>query len=263
MHKQALFKRKNHSIFVFRQAPPIMERQIGSDVSVAKLPRPPYDGAAGWECSAYYYWWRFLREHQQLRDHITSGAELKPGTVAFDFRRIFELNFRDWWETEGRYLFCEPRENGIEVVIPPVPAEGHEDRLLVSIPFRGDIEQTLAGLRKLLSENADAFKSSQGVSRARYPVIGKPVLPALHKRYQVLRLGRENPSMTQPEIADALGIKVKEDYGDADSNNRKGAIVSRYKKEAQCLVRYAAMGLFPVLDPKKVSGIIWRKKPTC
>lgn len=263
MHKQALFKRKNHSIFVFRQAPPIMERQIGSDVSVSKLPKPPYEGAAGWECTAYYYWWRFLRENRRLRDQISGGAELKPGTVAYDFRRIFSLNFRDWWETEGRYLFCEPRENGMEVVMPPVAAQGMEDRLLISIPFRGDIEQTLAGLRKLLNDNADAFKSDQGVSRARYPVIGKPVLPALHKRYQVYRTRRENPGMTQPEIADALGIKIEEDYGDADAKNRKGAIISRYYKEAESLIYHAGIGLFPVIEPKKVPGILNLAKPMC
>lgn len=261
MHKQALFKRKNHSIFVFRQAPPIMERQIGSDVSMSKLPMPPFVGAAGWECSAYYYWWRFIREHQRIRDLLTSGNEPREGTVAYDFRRIFRLDFRDWWETEGRYLFCEPRDNGIEVVMPPVPAEGHEDRLLISIPFRGDIEQTLAGLRKLLNDNADAFRSSQGVSRARYPVIGKPVLSALHKRFRVLRLKRKNPELKLHEIADAAGIQVKGDPNDTNTKARKSVTVSRYYKEAECIVHHAGLGLFPVMNPKQIEGLNVRTRP--
>lgn len=263
VHKQALFKRKNHSIFVFRQAPPIMERQIGNDVSVAKLPKPPFVGAAGWECSAYYYWWRFLREHQRIRDFLTSGAEPREGTVAYDFRRIFRLDFRDWWETEGRYLFCEPRETGMEVVMPPVPAEGWEDRLLISIPFRGDIEQTLAGLRKLLNDNVDAFKSEQGVSRARYPVIGKPVLSALHNRYRVLRLKRENPEMKLHQIADAAGIQVNGDPNDTNTKARKAVTVSRYYKEAECIVRHVGYGLFPVMDPKQIEGVkVKERRPT-
>lgn len=238
-----------------------MERQIASDVSVAKLPKPPYAGAPGWECSAYYYWWRFLREHPGIRDLLTSGAEPREGTVAYDFRRLLRFDFRDWWETEGRYLFCEPRETGIEVVMPPVAAEEHEDRLLISIPFRGDIEQTLAGLRKLLNENVAEFQSKQGVSRARYPVIGKPVLSALHKRYRVLRIRRDNPGMKLHEIADAAGIQVKGDPGDTDTKNRKAATVSRYYREADCIVHHAGMGLFPVMDPKQIEGLKVKVRP--
>lgn len=255
MHKQALFNRQNHSIFVFRQAPPFMEREMPDDVSLGKLPKPPYTGAAGWECSAYYYWWLFLRENPLIRDFLTSGAEPRPGTVAYDFRRVFKMGFREWWETEGRYLFSEPRESGIEVVMPPVSEEGLEDRLLVSIPFRGDIEQTLAGLRKLLSQNADAFKSEQGVSRARYPVIGKPVLAALHKRYRVYRIRRDQPDLALHRIADLAGIPVKGDPNDADTKMRKSAMVSRYYKEAKHLVEHAGMGLFPVMDPKQIEGM--------
>lgn len=264
MHKQALFNRQNHSIFVFRQAPPFMEREMPGDVSMAKLPFPPYTGAAGWECSAYYYWWLFIRENPRIRDFLTSGAEPRPGTVAYDFRRVFKLNFREWWETEGRYLFCEPKESGIEVVMPPVSEEGLEDRLLVSIPFRGDIEQTLVGLRKLLSENASAFKSEQGVSRARYPVIGKPVLTALHKRYRVWRLRRDMPEMTNHAIADEIeGIDVPGDPADTDVKNRKAAIVSRYYSEAKMLIDHAGMGLFPVMHPKQIEGMkVKERRPT-
>lgn len=254
MHKQALFNRQNYSIFVFRQSPPFMEREMPNDVSLGKLPQPPYTGAAGWECSAYYYWWLFLREHPTIRELLTSGAELRSDTVAHDFRRAFRLNFREWWEAEGRYLFCEPRESGIEVVMPPVSEEGLEDRLLVSIPFRGDIEQTLAGLRKLLSKNADAFKSEQGVSRARYPVIGKPVLAALHKRYRVYGIRRNQPNLALHQIADVAGIPVKGDPNDTDTKNRKSATVSRYYKEAKHIIEHVGIGLFPVMDPKQIDG---------
>ncbi len=255
MHKQSLFNRQNHSIFVFRQAPPFMEREMPDDVSLSKLPKPPYTGAAGWECSAYYYWWLFVRENPHIKKILTSGAAPQPGTVAYDFRRVFKLDFREWWETEGRYLFCEPKESGIEVVMPPVSEEALEDRLLVSIPFRGDIEQTLAGLRKLLSKNADAFKSEQGVSRARYPVLGKPVLAALHKRYQVYRIRREEPQLTLHEIADVLGIQVKGDPDDADTKMRKSATVSRYYKEARYIVDFTGRGLFPIMDPKLIKDM--------
>ena len=139
--------------------------------------------------------------------------------------------------------------------MPPVPAEGHEDRLLISIPFRGDIEQTLAGLRKLLNDNADAFRSSQGVSRAHYPVIGKPVLSALHKRFRVLRLKRENPELKLHEIADAAGIPVKGDPNDTNTKARKSVTVSRYYKEAECIVHHAGLGLFPVMNPKQIEGL--------
>ena len=263
MHKQSLFNRQNHSIFVFRQAPPFMEREMPDDVSLGKLPQPPYTGAAGGECSAYYYWWLFVRENPRIRACLASDADPQPGTVAYDFRRVFKLGFREWWETEGRYLFCEPKESGIQVVMPPVSEEGLEDRLLVSIPFRGDIEQTLAGLRKLLSKNADAFKSEQGVSRARYPVIGKPVLPALHKRYRVYRIRREQPNLSLHQIADVAGIPVKGDPNDTDTKNRKSVTVSRYYKEAKYIVEFAGRGLFPIADPTLIEDMnVHARRPT-
>ena len=86
------------------------------------------------------------------------------------------------------------------------------------------------------------------------------MLAALHKRFRVLRLKRENPELKLHEIADAAGIQVKGDPNDTNTKARKSVTVSRYYKEAECIVRHAGFGLFPVMNPKQIEGlnVDWR-----
>jgi hypothetical protein len=245
------FRRRGHRVLFFRYAPPMPERQVLEDVSSAKQPNPPYPGAPGWTRSVYYYWWRFLRINPEFKARISSGRSLEPGTVAYDFRHVFDMNFRDWWAEQGRFLFCEPEQESIRVEVPPVSEDDIGNRLLVSIPAHANLEQALADMRSLLQPVLASNKAAVGGSRARYPVWSKPVLTSLEQHFRIWRKHQETPDATFIELADELGI-IGGASDELEARNMKSAIVSRAVNQASFMIEQVAQGRFPVMTQKQL-----------
>ncbi len=248
MYEQSVLERRNQTLFYFRHAPPLLERHPPEDAFVGERPEHPVKGIEGWKRSIFYYWWRFVREIPGLRDEIEAGLPHPVGSIHQDFRRAFDSNFRDWWIIEGRYLFCEPRTSGIALEKPPLPVDGYDDRVVLSVPLQGDLEQVMAEMKQLLKPEMSKFKAEQGPSRARYPVFGKPVLSSLHMHYTVWRARQDNPSLTLYQIADLAGVMPSLGENDPHTKSRKSASVSRYLRQAETIIEFAAQGLFPVVN---------------
>lgn len=250
MYKEFALIRRNNELFYFRHAPPHLERAQPEDAYSGERPAPPYTGAQGWKCSIYYYWWRFVREVPGLREQISQSAASAPfGSIIPDFKRVFDLNFRDWWLIEGRELFCEPRETGVRIETPPLSAEGFARRAIFSIPLNGDLEQAMSELRHLLKPEMAQFKAQQGPSRARYPVFANPSLNSLHTTFTVWRARKERPDLTLFELADFIDGKLGQVQNDADTKSVKSATIGRYLGKAKVIIDYAGRGLFPVIKP--------------
>lgn len=248
MYEQSVLERRNQSLFYFRHAPPLLERNPPDDAFDGNRPPPPYSGAEGWKCSIFYYWWRFVREIPGLHDAIKAGGPYPIGSIHQDFRRAFDSNFRDWWIIEGRYLFCEPRTSGISLEKLPLPVSGYGDRVVISIPLQADLDQVIAEMKQLLKPEMSKFKAEQGPSRARYPVIGKPVLSSLHMHYKVWRARQDNPDLTLYQIADLAGVMPSLGAHDANTKSVRSTAVSRYLRQAKMIIDFAARGVFPVVN---------------
>ncbi len=249
MFEKMLF---NGKALYFRYAPPLTDLD---EISDDQLPNRPYPKAEKFERSVYFYWWSFLRENEAYIACCEAGGEGAMGKLYADFGDVRGDSFMAWWTSGKRMLFCEPPEAKI-ISYPTLPREPiGEDRVLLSIPVTGDIDRTMAELRKMLQE-AFAYArcqrqqrntASQSFSLAEYPVFTKPVLTALHERLVALRARKANPDASLYEIGIETGMTDRTSgiRDDADHRNRVTASVSRYIREARALVYNVGEGRFP------------------
>ena len=240
----------------FRYAPPLTDLD---EISDDDLPNRPYAQAKKYERSVYYYWWSYLRENEAYIACCEADGAGAMGKLYADFGDVRGESFMDWWKGGARLLFCEPPEAEI-ISYPTLPREPiGEDRVLLSIPVTGDVDRTMAELRKTLQE-AFAFArrqrhqrntASESFSLAAYPVFTKPVLTALHERLVVLRARKANPDASLYEIGIVTGVTDRTSgiRDDADHRNRVTASVSRYIREARALVYNVGEGRFPDTTP--------------
>ena len=98
---------------IFRLCP-TAQRQ--SAPSSRKPPKPPFDGAKPWQCSVYYFWWRYLREQRSLYAVLpSSGGRGKFAKLYRDFGDVRGDDFWAWWKAH-QHLFSEPPANHTKVV---------------------------------------------------------------------------------------------------------------------------------------------------
>lgn len=240
-----LRRRQRSATFYFRYAPPVFG-QDGEDLTGDTGVQPPFHNAPASKCSVYYYWWEFLRmEERYLRDARDGKAD-SPVLRDFGDPDAFG-GFQGWWSRVGRNLFSEPRERSIRWADNPDDLPKSAGCVYISIPFRCDVDQALSELRDIIKPEMDAKKAEIGPSGARYPVFTKPILSALHKRLEALKLSRLG-NIKHSEIGKILNIGPQGDS--VDAKNGRASSVSRCLREAGHLVDFAVRGYFPVTDPE-------------
>lgn len=238
----------------FRYAPPLSALD---DYSDDDLPKAPFKGAARHQRSVYYFWWLFLRENEGYWACCERGGTGEFSNLYADFGDVRPDDFVDWWIERGRALFSEPQASHIQAF----PSDGvslhDEDRLVVSIPVTGDLNRTLAELKKLLEPlQEEAIARSPQRQRPKYEVASKPVLSSLYQHYQVWRARKEHPEMTLLQIASLVGIQAGADDGSGkDPDQVKSISASRYLKQAAFLIECVGKGIFPILTPKQLEKL--------
>ena len=159
-----------------------------------------------------------------------------------DFGDVRDDKFMPWWIKIGRGLFCEPQIEPIETFLTPPREHDNERRVLLSIPISGDIERTVAELRQLLKP---IYKTKRGSDyrgrKARYKVKSKPVLTSLHQHLLIYQAKKAHPEMRQHEIAELVGIS----YRTSGERDTSAAMVRRYYRQAEALVKNVGKGRFP------------------
>ena len=232
----------------FRHAPPLLTRHFDLEAYSLKRPQPPYKDAKGWHCSIYYFWWRFLRENQQFRNRLARAGSAEE-RVQRDFDKAMAMNFPNWWIAQGRFLFCEPQSEGINVLKEGDDIRFAPDQLLISLPVYGDIERSLSEIRAVLGPVLKELRQQGSRSRARYPVAATMPLNALYKCYNVWRVRRDNPNMKLHEVALCGGLLPNGPLDMADVKRTLAAAASRYIREADNIIENVGRGQFPVKTP--------------
>jgi hypothetical protein len=241
-----LRRRQEMTTFFYRYAPPLFG-EVAEDLTLDTGVKPPYAKAPSHMCSVYYYWWSFLRQDADYMRRSKREPNLHD-RVMRDFGDLDAYgSFEGWWRRVGRKLFSEPAERGIRWASNPDELPRSDGCVYISVPFRFDIDQTLAELRAILKPEMDAQKAQVSLSGARYPVFTKPVLSALHNRLEVLKL-REAEDITLSEIGIRLGIGPT--GSDAYARNVRETTVGRYLREATSIRKWALRGFFPVVSDK-------------
>lgn len=240
----------------FRYAPPLTNLD---EISDDKLPNAPFKGAAKHERSVYFYWWAFLRENDAYIACCDAGGSGPMSKLYADFGDVRGESFMDWWRGGARMLFCEPPEEPITrcLSLPREPVS--QDRVLLSVPVTGDLERTMAEMRKMLKKAFDYERTrrieKEGTldpySRARCPVFKKPVLTALHERLITHQARKANPNASYYEIGKISGVadRTAGIPDDAAHKNAVMASVSRALKEAKALIYNVGEGRFPDTTP--------------
>lgn len=255
MYQQKKLVDDTQEMLYFRYAPPLLERHVDYAVYPGKRPDAPYEGAVGWHCSIYYFWWAFLKENKDFREGRYADTDTLEGRVWRSFRGVGEMNFPNWWVEVGRFLFAEPRAGGIRIEKPPVDPQLIDDRVLVSVPFNGDVERTLSEMRAVLSKAFVEQGLSCGTSKARYPVRLNTSLTSLYRRYCVWRIRRDNPNLSLVEVGRKANLEPNGPIGDVDVRQAYVSSISRDLRHADHIISQVGRGLFPIMTPQQLENI--------
>ena len=243
--KQLIGRRPLH----FRYAPPMTNLD---EYSPDELPKAPFKNVKPHQRSVYYFWWLFLKEHDVYMKTCAANGDGECAQIYADFGDIRDDDFMAWWKRIGRYLFCEPQDDPVHVYPSPEFDLGDQNRIVVSLPVDRDVNDMLAELKQLLKPLRKRVPIKQCVGAPKYPVRTKPVLSSLHQHHQIWQLRKEHPTKTFVEIADLAGITVDGlTVNDAQSMQVKNSTISRYLKQAKCLIDYAGKGYFPIMKPEQ------------
>ncbi len=215
--------------------------------------------------SVYYLWWAYLRENEDYLTCCEKGGEGPMQKLYTDFEDVRSKDFGRWWKRTGWKLFCEPdREPIIDHKVVPASFDPATHKLM-SIPFVGDLDRTLAELRELLKDHfADArqrFRDGGNPDRSPfvplYPVASKPDIETLQDRLEVWRFRKHNPNHSPLQIAKELGyfsmaMFKKYDVDYEDNIERK---MKDYLREARILIRNVGLGRFPDFEDTSPEAI--------
>ena len=252
----------------FRYAPP---QAFRNHSSLEKVPNPPFQGAAAWQCSVYYYWFLFMRE-LQLQPKLNKPEQIGLATAPSPqirtlFGDVTDIGFLEWWIVRGRNLFCEPTYEGVkaledhEVEHGVTLAPGKRSRILddphiyLKIPVHQDFDKSIEEVRSFLKQaKREQQLSSRSASdnTAILPVFTKPVLTALEKAYQAWRLRNTEPDMALAEIAVKAGLAARPDNKDTANRSANASAASRALKQASLLVEWVGKGVFPVTSQSQI-----------
>lgn len=229
----------------FRYPPPMDELTYSGDDDQPRSIRS----------SAYYLWWAYLKENEDYLACCENGGSGPMENLYRDFGDTRGKDFGRWWKQTGWKLFCEPDREPIvdhQEIPDSFDPKTHK---LVSIPFIGDMDRTLAELRELLKEHfasarqrmRDEGNSARSPFVPLYPVRSKPDSQALTDRLQTWRIYKNDKTADPLRVAKELGIYSpalhrKHDVDYEDNIERK---IKDYLREARILIRNVGLGRFP------------------
>ena len=187
----------------FKHAAP----QFSAAPRLSKAQTPPYQGAPGWKCSVFYYWWLYLRYNQDYRDTCANRGVGPCAALYSDFGDIFRRTFRAWW-IEHDYLFTEPTAAALTRDNHNFGADAEIVDMQIDISLGSEaVERSLKQLHTqlLFPERVALYRSA-----AVYPVARRPVLTNLHRHLTVYKLRKRCPDMPDEDIADRVGLHAAE-----------------------------------------------------
>lgn len=232
--------------------------------------KPPYKGAPKWECSAYYFWWAFLKRNAAYIKCCERKGLGRYAQIYRDWGDIRDMEFKDWWFERGRALFSEPDPVAVHLA-----EEGHfvspGHYATVNVPLSQPFVRTISQLRKLITPLLKAKQrgnyAKKAQSRAPYRIIKVHSLAPLHECLRVFDAVQANPGKSLAEIADIAGLLVsirnpekragltqkekallKKDW-EAELKLRKKQEAFRHLKKARKLVRSAIESEWPIYKP--------------
>ena len=239
----------DNDTFYFQYANPVETEQ-----ELSQQKRPRLWAGEPYESSPYYYFWLFLKENSDYLSTCNQAGEGLCSELYLDFGDVRSDHFMGWWRDRGRHLFCEPHSATAREIDRNRPKYGNpEFRLLIEIERYGDVDRTLAEIRKIIQEQrpendpgqplGDHGRAGRTVSRALYQCFTKPHLLSLRSRHEAYILLKREPNITHEKFVEKAKIKL---------NGLTAEKASQiYRDELAMIVKYAGKGVFPVMSEKQ------------
>lgn len=241
----------------YRNAPPPTPHDVFRDED---LPKEPFRGAPSHMRSVYYFWWAFLRENEGYRRYCDrrEGAEYEQ--LHRDFGDVGRGDFISWWEGKARFQFCEPLERNVRVHKADddgriTDIRNPNEKIVLSLPAHGDLHRILAEVEELIIRERPEIDAKANWSEAKYRVATKPVLSSLHQHLTIWKLRQQFPEGVMPlhELAVKAGLVFSRN---SDNKEDRAIVVSRYLRQASCIIEHVGKGLFPILRPSQATKLI-------
>ena len=236
----------------YRNAPPPTPEDVFRDED---LPKEPFKGAPAYMRSVYYFWWAFLREHEGYR-RFCESQEGEYEQLFQNFGNVGSGEFMSWWNGKGRFQFCEPLERNVRVHKLDDTGRINDlkkpaEKIVISLPAHGDLHRILAEVEELIIRERPEINANASWSDAKFQVATKPVLSSLHQHLRIWKLRKEHPegTMTLHELAKLAGLTFSRD---SDTKEQRAIVVSRYLKQAKCIIENVGNGQFPILRPSQL-----------
>lgn len=205
------------------------------------------------------YWWM-----QQISNHRSADAAFQK--VWNGFGDIYKSDFDKWWLITGRYLFVEqklPRKVKELDMRSITPGDFNEGHTVLSIPLTIRKETVMRQIRKILNEYYVRQYDVLQHSTAQYKLhTGRYRQESIAIAYEVWITHRQHVTL-KPEgqklklwqIGNMLKLsqssatsKFVVDARKTDKQRIMNALVSRYLRKANALIKNAEIGKFPCYD---------------
>ena len=229
-----------------------------------RLPEPPYEGAPGWKCSVYYYWWEYLRRHTGYRQTCERGGDGEHADLFEKFGDVHATDFHDWW-WKHLWLFTFVSE------AQDVPRHGkfyqESEGIFFHVGYARSRTQMLDAVREAFKKIPRERMEHEMRRQYRLYPTGRPRLRSLHQHLLVWDAKQANPHVHDADLADIAGIDVKHGQDErllADMRERgeytkdierqirraKQLAVQRHLRIASQYIGNVVKGEFPLRDKR-------------
>ena len=226
----------------------------------ARLPIAPFDGAEGWKCSVYYYWWEYLRRHEGYRKTCQHDGEGEHPELYKWFGDVHEGNFHDWWWSHYRlFTFMSETQNIVESPKFYLESEG----VFLHVGYSRSKSEMISSAREQIMKISQKEMSAELQKSIRFKPAARPVLKSLHQHLLAWDARKKNPDVNDGDLFDLAGLEMKLPYSpleiediradglpvfDLEEVNRraKALAVQRHLRIARQYIDNVVKGRFPL-----------------
>lgn len=217
--------------------------------------------------SPYYWWWEFLRRNDAYLKCCASGGTGDLASLFADFGDVRSSSFKEWWSAgeRGALLFGEkPLPVVVQELCTPAdwnPIWTRDQVMVVAVPLEVSQRRMQSYFAKLLKSRHKGKRgrkalSDSDASTAKYPLHRNVSIRTLRIQlavYDAVSANKVNgTNKTLAQIGAELRLLPSAMPSSSDTKteaaykrNVMAATVSRYYKDACCIVANTAKGQFP------------------
>jgi hypothetical protein len=226
----------------------------------ARLPKPPFEGAEGWTCSVYYFWWEYLRRHEGYRETCQHDGEGEHAELYKWFGDVHEGDFHDWWWSHYHlFTFMSETQNIAQSSKFYLESEG----VFLHVGYARSKSEMISSAREQIMKIPQKEISAELQKSIRFKPAARPVLKSLHQHLLAWDAKQQHPELGDAELCDVAGLEVSLPYDpkeisvlksegsawrDMNGVNRraKALAVQRHLRIAQQYIDNVVTGQFPL-----------------